>query len=346
MFTRASHNCLSARRLTDAELTQELIRLSSENDCKAMLDLLNSTTKATAIPMMHHHVTLLLDTCLRLKAVDVTFNFIMGHGAASHNPIIIRQALQIFSCAGASDKVLDMIELLSALGETVSKNDYDLLLNSYAQSGDTDALLKTKDKMSQTGFLGMRWFRVVRGHFNLALKSCVTNNDHFRAIKLFEEMKSSGIFPDRYTWGTMIHSYVNNGDIAGGEVLLENMISSHRKYLSAHAFNHILHAYALRKDANAVYERFERFMKLCKMSPTRDKISLAPDKYTFGICLRVASDACDKRRIVELIELMTDYGAEISYATWRVVTVPYMKTSDGDGLKYLIGMCGIFCVLM
>lgn len=318
---------------TESAFSRELSRLDRSSDCNQMLHLLMLSSRTTGLPIRHDHCRALLAACLRVRDAATASQFIMDDGAHASSPEVLRLALQVFSAAGASEHARNTVNILSQLGESVSSNDYNMLLHAVAATGNTDDLLAISRDMKQEGI------PVSCAFYNMVLKSCVRNRDHVRAMSMFEDMKSKGIQPDKYTWGSLLQSLVAAKDVPGAATLLTRVMEEDPESLSTHQFNHIIKAYG---DNGEDLEAYQWFDKLCSLrgkaaSSSGRTTSLGPDVYSYGICLRIASLSGDKQRVIGLVADMYRAGLELNHATWRVATASFGKTLDANGLRQLIG---------
>lgn len=321
----------------ESVLSAEIRRLESSGDCEQLLCLLQIYCRSSGLPIRKEHCNGLLNACLKARDAVTADKFIMGSGAHTSNPDVLRLALQVFSAAGASEKARAVLNILTQLGETITENDYNLLLHATAKLGDSENMLSIGERMKQNGI------RLRRDYYNLVLKSHVQSRNHEKAIRLFEEMTSSGEKPDKYTWASLIQSYIVSGNLPGAEKLLHKIIKQEPTTLCARHFNLLMKAHGDARNQEAAYNWFETLTS-CSATTRQNRIDardppLGPDIYSFGICLSIASAANDKKRVLGLIAALYRAGLELNHTTWRVATAPFGKSLDYEGFREVIGMC-------
>jgi pentatricopeptide repeat protein len=308
----------------EAGFTAELGRLGRANDPRQMLNLLTLWSRSSGLPVRQTHCQTLLEACLKAKDVATTNAFIMGEEPHASNPDILRRSLRIFGAAGATAEAHHVLELLSELGETIVWNDYNLLMNAAASSGDIHDLLSMHAEMRKQGIPPALSF------YNLALKACVTGRTHGMALQFFDELTAAGLRPDRYTWGSLIQSYIFSGDVAGANGILARLLREKSAALSPSHCNHVMKAHADAGDAAACF----RLLEQMQTSASR---FIRADEYSYAICLNVAAAAGDKRKVIELVRAMYGAGLSLNHATWRAATAPFGRSLDADGLREVIG---------
>lgn len=323
----------------DASLTAEIQRLEGAGECEQLRSLLLLSSRSTGLPVPAEHCRALLGACLRERDAATADAFIMGGGAHTSSPQVLRMALRVFSAAGAADRARDLLHILAQLGESPSVHDYSLLLHAAAVNGSTDAVASIAEEIQKKGF------PLTKDYYNLVLKACVRNRDLERALAVFDQMLSRGERPDRYTWGLLVQAHIEEGDIAGAEDMLRRALDEQPAAVSVRLFNQLMKAHGDAGDPEAAYAWLDRLLALstgARPGPTKagkpsPAAALTPNEYSFGICLAVAAAAGDKPRVLALVEALYRAGLGLNHATWRTATAPFGKTLDAEGLRKIIG---------
>jgi pentatricopeptide repeat protein len=312
---------------TSPEFSDLLKRLSKDRKSSDILEVLTGIKRAGGlVPSTGYRI--LLDSCLATKNSTVACEALsLIRGEPGSRELIVR-VLEVCSAAGDADACKDVIRLMKEAGLTVTPDSYSKLLDAYAVSGDTQAVITLGEELKSKGFK--------TDVHNVVLKSCLSRGDFATAKTFFDDLLKQNVRLDQYSYGTFIKCAVNAGREDEALDLVRRTAASRPRSLSSYSFNNLMQGYALKGNAAMVFQIFNEMKAIAERGPKYSLIQ--PDVYSYGIALRTASEANDKAAVSELLlAMLGDPRMELSHATWRTATAPFGRDQDCSGLRKLIG---------
>ncbi|KAI8083288.1 uncharacterized protein B0P05DRAFT_570635 [Gilbertella persicaria] len=173
--------------------------------------------------------------------------------------------------------------------------------------------------------------------FNSLIHIAAELSDLRTAQKLYHDMMSRGIEPDRMTYATLLHAMSRIGDVEGMDSMLKDLRQKrlHHVISSTLIWNVLMTGYATHGHKKKAYDMFNQMLQMTSNKTRRKKRRSIPtvDAESFKICIDLMLQDNRQAKAIQLLFRMKEYNIQPIVTIYNTLFASFKQPQDLALLK-------------